>query len=843
MLSVLRFRRVNCCDEDMFALLRDFRFAVRRLRQTPAFSLTVILTLALGLGATTAIFSLVEGILLRPLPFKDADRLVLLGDHLGNSPGIGVTAIEIATYAKATSAFSSMGATAPAHFELSGDTPFAGEPAEIPAGRLGASVFPTLGVQPILGRLFNQQEEDAKKPLAVISYALWLNRYHRDPQVLGSTIVLDRKPYSIIGVMPRSFEYPLQTGYLDQSQLWVPLSLTAQELDPESGLWGYRIVARLKPGVSLPQAAQDAGRVAQQIMRNFPASKSSLRIRGDVKLMREEAVSEVRPLLRTLFVAVIVVLLIACINVAGLLLVRAIRVRRNFAVRLALGAHSSAILRESVLEGVLLSLISGVLGLAFAATAIRTALHLLPDSMPRLNSIAMDGGVIAFGFLLSLLTGALCSLAPAFAALQTNLTDSLKEGARTEMGAASHVRLRSVLVVAEIAIALVLLTVSGAFLRSFQKMRAVDPGFRPAHVLVAGYELPKKQYTTNDQVDAFHKSVIDRLSAKPGVVAASITTTLPTEFYGASSYTIEGEPASAWKLRFALFTSTYGDYFRTMDIPLLEGRTFTMNDRDDTPAVVIVNESMAKQNWPGQSAIGKRLHAGNPHKPMPWATVVGVVADTKVGGRDEPNKEQWYIPALQSATLNRSDTPGGQLTRETRGYITLRSTLPPEQMAQILRSTVAGIDRMLALKQVQPLSDVLADTEAPRRFNTGLITSFALGALLLAFTGIYAVVAFSVSLRAQEIAIRIALGAQRTSIARLVLISGAKLAVIGCVLGVLGSFAISRLVNAFLFNVSATDPLVYSVAALVMLLLALLASALPAARAAAADPVNALRAH
>jgi putative ABC transport system permease protein len=826
----------------MFALPRDFGFAVRRLRQTPAFSLTVILTLALGLGATTAIFSLVEGILLRPLPFKDADRLVLLGDHLGNNPGIGVTAVEIATYAKAASAFSSMGAHAPAHFELSGDTTFGGDPAEIPAGRLAASVFPTLGVQPILGRVFNQQEESADEPLAVISYALWLNRYHRDPQVLGSTIVLDRKPYSIIGVMPRAFEFPLQTGSLDQSQLWVPLSLTPLELDPESGLWGYSIVARLKPGVTLPQAAQDADRVARQVMRNFPASKSALRIRGDVKLVREEAVSEVRPLLRTLFVAVSVVLLIACVNVAGLLLVRAIRMRRNFAVRLALGARSSAILRESVLEGVLLSFAGGVLGLAFAAIAIRAALHLLPESMPRLNSIAMDGGVIAFGFLLSLFTGVLCSLAPAFAALKTNLTDSLKEGARTEIGASSHAGLRSALVVSEIAIALVLLTVSGAFLRSFQKMHAVDPGFRPAHVLVAAYELPAKQYSTNDAVDAFNRSVVERLSGKPGMVAASITTTLPTEYYGASAYTIEGEPASAWKLKFALFTLTYGDYFRTMDIPLLDGRTFTMDDRENQPLVVIVNESMAKECWPGQRAIGKRMHAGNPHKPMPWATVVGVVSDTKVGGRDELDKEQWYIPALQSATLNGYDT-AGQLTRPTRGYVALRSALPPEQMAQVLRSTVAAVDPLLALQQVQPLSDVLADTEAPRRFNTTLITSFALGALLLAFTGIYAVVSFSVSLRAQEIAIRVALGAQRGSIARLVLHSAAKIALLGCGLGVAGSFAISRLVNAFLFDVSATDPLVYSVAALTMLLLSLLASALPAARAAAADPVDALRSH
>jgi predicted permease len=577
-------------------------------------------------------------------------------------------------------------------------------------------------------------------------------------------------------------------------------------------------------------------------MRNFPASKSALHIRGDVKLVREEAVSDVRPLLRTLFVAVSVVLLIACVNVAGLLLVRAIRVRRNFAVRLALGARSSAILRESIVEGGLLSFAGGLLGLAFAAIAIRTALHLLPDSMPRLNSIAMDGGVIAFGLLLSLFTGVLCSLAPAFAAFNTNLTDSLKEGARTESGAASHSRLRSALVVSEIAIALVLLTVSGAFLRSFQKMRAVDPGFRPAQVLVAAYELPKKQYPTNEAVDAFYRSVVDRLSGKPGIVAASITTTLPTEFYGASSYTIEGEPASAWKLKFALFTSTYGDYFRTMDIPLLEGRTFRMNDRDNAPLVVIVNESMAKQCWPGQSAIGKRMHGGNPHKPLPWATVVGVVADTKVGGRDEPDKEQWYIPVLQSATLSGNEA-AGQLTRPNRGYVTLRSGLPPEQMVQVLRSAVSGIDPLLALQQVQPLSDVLADTEAPRRFNTVLITSFALGALLLAFTGIYAVISFSISLRTQEIAIRMALGAQRGNIARLVLISGAKIALLGCGLGMAGSFAISRLVNAFLFDVSATDPLVYSLAALIMFLLALLASSLPAARAAAADPVDALRSH
>jgi putative ABC transport system permease protein len=547
--------------------------------------------------------------------------------------------------------------------------------------------------------------------------------------------------------------------------------------------------------------------------------------------------------LSTLFAAVFVVLLIACVNVAGLLLVRAIRGRREYAVRLALGARSSVIIREAVGEGLLLSTAGGVLGLAFAAATIRVALHLLPDSMPRVDAISIDGGVVIFALFLALATGALCSLAPAFAALRTNLTESLKDGVPTGSGAVSHAWLRSTLVISEIAVALMLLTVSGALLRSFQKMLAVDPGFRPEHVLVAGYHLPLKQYPTDISADQFNQAVIDRLSSKPGVVAAGVTNILPgSGMSGGAAYTIEGVPVASWKLQFAMFASTQGDYFRAMSIPLLEGRTFTANDRSNAPLVVIVNQSMARHSWPGQQAIGKRMHVGNPRKEYPWATVVGIVADTKLGSRDEPSADQWYYPAQQPATFNGTDM-AAELTGPAGGYITLRSALPPEQMTNILRSTVAAIDPMLALEQIQPMNDVISNVEAPRRFNTDLITGFAAGALLLAITGIYAVVAFSVSLRTQEIAIRMALGAPRIRIAQLVLLSGARMAVIGCALGVLGSLAISRLVSSFLFEVSATDPLVYLGAVLTMMLLALLASALPAARAASADPVDGLRSH
>jgi putative ABC transport system permease protein len=763
---------------------------------------------------------------------------VLVGDHLADGTSTPVTAREIGTYSNATSAFSSLGGYISTGYEVSGGA----VPEQVNAARLTTGVFATLGVRPMMGRVFTQEEEDARQPLAVISYALWLNRYHRDPRVLGSAIVLDRRPYSIIGVMPRSFQFPLVDGQLDQAQLWVPLSLAPDELsDQHAGFWGYQMVARLKDGVTLPQAAQDADRVAQQVKQNLPPAQSAIHIQGDVIPLLEYDVAEVRPLLRTLFLAVSVVLLIACVNVAGLLLVRAIRRRSEYAVRLALGAGSSVIIRESVFEGLLLGLAGGLLGLAFAAMSIRTAVRLLPESMPRVDSISMNATVAGFALFLALLTGVLCGLAPAFAALRTNLTESLKEGGRSGTGASSHAWLRSALVVSEIAIALVLLTVSGAFLRSFQKMRAVDPGFRSDHVLVAPYRLPLQQYSTEPSSDAFNHAVVDRLSSKPGVVAVGITTAVPASGgLAESGFTVEGEPIADWKLKFAMFATTYGDYFHVMDIPLVDGRFFTADDRSNAPPVVIVNQSMARHSWPGQRAIGKRMHVGGPQKGLPWATVVGVVADTKMGSRDEPSDDQWYTPAEQPATLNGSEYTG-RLTDPAGGYITVRSALPPEQMTQTLRSAIAEIDPVLALQQVQTMDDAVSSVEAPRRFNTGLITAFAVGALLLTLTGIYAVVAFSVSLRTQEIAIRMALGAQRSGIARLVLISGAKLGLFGCGLGVLGSLAVSRLVSSFLFEVSPTDPLIYIGGVVIMMLLALLASALPATRAASEEPIEALR--
>jgi predicted permease len=819
-------------------LLHDLRFAVRQGLKSPKFTVTAVLIFSLGIGATTAIFSLVEGILLRPLPFSDPDRLVALGDRLQENGGVGVSAREIATYTKATSAFSSSGAYIPVTFEISSDA----NPEQVHAARFTAGVFTTLGVPPMLGRVFSEKEDDDHQPLAVISYALWLNRYRRDRDVLGKPIVLDRKVYSIIGVMPRGFEFPLDSGRLEQAQLWVPMSLTADELSEQhAGAWFYQMVARLKEGVSPRQGAQDAARVARQIARDLPPAQSAIPIRGDVIPLREVEVEDVRPVLRTLFLAVTVVLLIACVNVAGLLLVRAIRRRREYAVRLALGARSGSILRETIFEGLILSCSAGLLGLAFAAVAIRTALHLLPDSMPRVDSISIDAGVALFAFAVALLSGVLSSLAPAFAALRTNVSQSLKEGGSSGTAAAGHTWLRSALVVLEIAVALVLLTTSGAFLRSFQNMRAIDPGFRPDHVLVARYQLPMKQYSTENSAEIFSRQVVEKISSKPGILASGITTALPATSFAESAYTVEGQPSDSWKLQFAIYGTVYGEYFQAMKIPLIDGRYFTPNDRSNSPAVVIVNQSMAKRCWPGQRAIGKRMHAGPPENPLPWATVVGVVADIKMGSRDEPGDDQWYLPAEQPATLYGSHL-NGEVTTSAWGYIAFRSALPPDQMVHTLRASVAEIDPLLALEQPQPMTDVISSVEAPRRFNTDLITAFAVAALLLAITGIYAVIAFSVALRAQEIAIRMALGEQRVGIVRLVLTAAAKMALLGCGLGLLGSLAASRVISSFLFEVSGTDPLIYGAAVALMIVMTLLASLLPAARAAAADPNAVLRA-
>jgi predicted permease len=827
----------------MQKLSSDLRLVFRQLAKSPGFAVTAVLMLAFGIGATTAIYSIVDAVLLRPLPFPDSNRLMALGDHLeGVSLGgaqVGVTVPDIKAYTRDTHGFSALGGYQYSGYELSGN----GQPAQINAVRMTPGVFAALGVQPQLGRVFTQDEDDHSQQVTVLSYPTWVNRFHRDPHVLGTKILLDRKPYVVIGVMPRGFEFPLVTGQLNRTELWVPMSFTPGELVPAAAAnWSYQMVGRLKPGISPQQAQSDAETVAQEIMRGYPAMISNLHINAVVRPLQQDTVAQSVPLLRTLFLAVAVVLLIACFNLAGLMLVRAIRRQREVAVRLALGARAAVLLRQAIVESLVLSMSGGVLGLIMAAVTLRAGKSMLPETLPRIGEIGLNWGVVAFALLLGCVTGALCGLVPAFAALRTNVNANLKEGGRSGSEGGGHARLRSTLVVAEIAIALVLLTASFLLLRSFEKMRDVNLGYNPQHVTSANFGLPQKQYSKQSQVDEFDRELLRRLNQLPGVTAAGVTTALPANGVNNNqTFVVEGyTPPKGADMNLATKSDLFGNALQALGVPLLRGRFFTDADRHGSQLVLIVNQKLAQHYWPGQDPIGKHLRIGTPGMQTPWLTVVGEVADVRLASPDEPAKEQYYEPVAQVedavGSLAQPDDLNGNY-----GYIVLRSVLPPEQMENSVRAAVRSIDPLLPLTQVKTMEEAISQSEAPRRFNTVLIGSFALAAVLLAILGIYSVIAFSVASRVQEMAIRMALGSQRGAIVSLILKSGIKLGFIGCIIGLSGAAAASGLLRSLLFGVSPFDPLVLTAAALGVLLLALAASALPALRAASINPMQALR--
>lgn len=825
---------------------RDARIAVRHLLKSPGFAATAVLMLALGIGATTAIFSVVEGVLLRPLPFPHPSHLVVLADTIagaefGGENEAGVTATDIVNYTRDTHSFSALGGYQMSQYELSGQ----GEPAKLFAARMTPGVFGALEVAPLLGRTFTADEDLHHAQVAVLSYSAWQSRFHGDPKILGQKLLLDRKPYIVIGVMPRGFEFPLNPGHIYQAQMWVPMSFDPSELTGGAQAnWSYQMIGRLKPGITPDAARQDANRVAIETMRNYPAFMASLKISPIIRGLQDDTVRQARPLLRILFLAVAVVLLIACVNLAALLLVRAIRSRREIAVRLALGSSAAALLRQTLAESLVLSVTGGVVGLILAVIAIRLGANLLPESLPLLSDISIDWTVVAFAFGLAILTGAVCGLAPAFAAIRTSVNETLKEGGRTGTTGSGHARLRSGLVIAEIAIAIVLVAASGLLLRSFEKMREADIGYRPDHSLVASYGLPHQQYATQTAVDTFNREILDRIQVIPGVTAAGLTSFMPTNGnQGNSAFVAEGYvPPKAGVIDLSTFIQVQGDYFKAIGTPLLQGRYFTPADKAGSQLVVVVNHALAQQSWPGQNPIGKRLRIGTAEMQTPWATVVGEVDDVKEGSPDAEPRQQFYIAIDQAEQLFGSLGNPATDINGNGGWIVVRTSLDPKMMENQLRATVRSVDPQLPLDQVETMDHAISDSEAPRRFNTVLISSFAGAAMLLAVLGIYSVIAFTVALRLQEMAIRLALGSQRSGIVGLVLVSGAKLAGAGCVIGLIGAVAASRLLRTMVFGVSTIDPMVLTVAAILVLLLALGASFFPARRAAAANPVEALRA-
>lgn len=821
-------------------MLNDLRYALRQLRKSPGFTATAVLTLAIGVGGVIAVFSVVEAVLLRPLPFHEPDKLVRLHEGVEHQFDMAdLPAPDVIRMMRDNRSFSAVAGFIDSAYELNG----AGGALQARAERVTASLFPMLGARPLLGRVFTQAEDEHSAPVTLISYALWQERFAAAPEVIGRSIDLDRRPYTIIGVMPQSFEFPLDAGRLNRRDLWVPMSFTPDEKQDETDNFMYGTVARLKPGVTMEQARSDVRRVVAAIEAEIPA-KDGIHLTSDVLGLQEETVAKARPLLRTLMAASLVILGIACVNLANLLLARGARRRREFGVKLALGAGRRAMLRQSLTESLLLSAIGGAFGIALAVLLVHAAAVRLPDSLPRLHEIGVRWPMLAVALALAGLTGLLCGLAPAFGSMRADVLDALREGSQGAGQGRSQHRLRSTLVVVEVALAMVLLVASSLLLRSFQKMLETNPGFQAEQVLSAYLSLPSASYSQQAKIDGFYRELLQRLAALPGATAAGASTNVPTAGVRSDrNFVPEGFVARDGR-RWASASNYFvkGDYFRAMRIPLVRGRYLSaVDDLPDAPLVAVVSQTLAQRYWSGEDPVGKRFRmGGNPAGARPLLTVVGVVGDVRQGALDQAVVPQMYEPASQYTRQFEPEVakmfgPMGDF------YIAVRSAGSPETLVASLDKTIHEVDPMLAVSQVHAMSERIAMTEAPRRFNTVVLTAFAGIALLLALLGIYGVLAYTVAERTREIAIRMALGATREDVLRRTIRSALVLAGIGIACGFVASMGLTHFLKSLLYGIRPLDMAAIAFAVVLLLLCAAIAGWVPARRAASVDPMEALR--
>jgi putative ABC transport system permease protein len=821
-------------------VLVDVRYGLRQLRKSPAFAAAAILTLALGVGGMTAVFSVVAAVLLRPLPFKDSGQLLSLHERVREDPHeFNVTAPDVLIFQRESKAFTGEGGYVSAGYDVTG----AGAPFHAAAERVTSSLFQVLGIAPLLGRTFTQEEDENAAPVTVIGYSLWRERFYGDPGVLGQKIHLDRRPYTIIGVMPRDFEFPLDSGRLSRRDLWVPMSFTSVEKNSEGQNYDYGLVARLRPGVSASQAQIDVDRVIEGIQPLYTA-KAGLHLQGYFRTLKEETVRNARPLLRILLGAVSLIMLIACVNIANLLLVRAASRRREFGVRLALGAARRIVLRQVLTESLLLSVIGGTIGVALAVMLVRAAAVHLPDSLPRLGEIAVRWPLFAAAFGFAAVTGLLCGIAPALASTRRDVLDSLRDGSQAAGPGRSQHNLQQLLVILEIALALLLLVASGLLLRSFRKMLQTDPGFQPRHTLTSSLSLPRHDYPTQQKVDEFYAELQRKIESLPGVKTVGFASNIPIiGQHGGRLLTPEGHVRSAGEG--FLIASTYlvqGNYFQALHIPLIRGRY--LEDRDQqvgTPLVAVISQSLAETQFHGKDPIGLRMKVGDRFDgPMPAITVVGVVGDVKQGALDQPTVEQMYEPVSQAAAA--LGPMAAMLGVAGSMNVVIRTADDPMQLVPSLEKIVHQLDPLLVLSQPHTMDEIVAATESSRRFNTTILTAFAAIALVLSLLGIYGVLAYAVTQRTREIAIRMALGASPKGVLLRMLRFALAVAVRGVACGLIASIGLMQFVKTLLYGVRPIDGATIAGAILVLLCCSALAALIPAQRAASIDPMRALRA-
>ena len=809
----------------MESWMQDLRYGARMLLRSPGFAAVGILTLALGIGANTAIFSVIEAVLLRPLAYQDPDRLILINhDYPKLNLKASVSAPGYAHYRDHAVSFSSVAALTGWNANLTGG----GEPERIQANTVTANFFATLGVQPARGRLFRADEDQpGRNRVVVLSDGLWRRRFGGDPNLLNQTITLNGEAFTVLGIMPQGFEFGRELGR--QVDLWAPIAFTQAQLDPGNLTNEYLIVlARLKPGVSLTQARSEMDTIATNLRQQYMPGMDRSAWGLTLQPMRELVVGDIGPALVILAAAVAFVLLIVCANVANLLLARAAVREKEVATRTALGASRGRVVRQLLTESTLLSLLGGGVGLALALWGVRLLSSLEELRIPRAYEIRLDGTVLAFTLGISLLTGILFGLAPALQASRCDLHEALKEGGRTGTGGIRH-RLRDLLVVAETALALVLLIGSGLLVKSFVRVQQVNPGFRPDYVLAMQIALPAFRYKEAGQIDTFYRQVLESIRRLPGVQSAGATSILPMSGQNSSgSFGIEGRAIQPGEV------SPHGDrwsvtdgYFQAMQIPLVRGRYFTAQDTADAPSVVIIDETMARKYWAREDPIGKRIaFEGTADNPR-WREIVGIVAHIKHKGLEGESRVQYYLPHRQR--------PQSAMALVVRGFSDAAFLAAP------VRKALREIDADLPVFRVTTMDQLVADSSAQRRFSTLLIALFSALALVLAVVGLYGIIAYAVVQRTHEIGIRMALGAQQRNVLTMIVRQGMTLSAAGLVIGLGAAWGLTRLMSTMLFEVTATDPWIFAILTLVLAGVAFIASIIPARRAARVDPLIALR--